>query len=155
MRFLGDVPKTSAGSTTISVPIRQVQQGLAAYFGPEAMAHSCGTGVCDGRWGPGTERVLDRAFDRFHPTGIYDVVGSSVHLPTGMAQWVQEQAAQWTPVVSTPAQQSGAEALDNTPLPYSSPRRRSTSNLWLGLGAAGAALGLGTLGYVAWKKRGR
>lgn len=136
-----------------SIPIRTLQRALAVQFGAAALARSCGAGECDGRWGPNTERALDRAYDLLGlTTEPFTVKGSAVLLPTQLARWAVTKAAEYVPRASStnvPPPEALAPEED-----YVSPRRRmSTSNVLLIAGGATAALGLGALGFVMWRKR--
>lgn len=137
-----------------AVPIRTVQQALAAQFGAASMAHSCDSGGCDGRWGAGTERMLDRAYDVIGVGGAasltYEVKGSMVVLPAVVARWVQTKAATYQP----PAAGVAPPPPTTPEVPYESPRRRRP-NIALIVGGSAAAVGVLALGFVLWKKRGK
>lgn len=138
-----------------ALPITMVQQALAAHFGATAMGHSCGPEGCDGRWGPGTERQLDRVFDLLnlsHSQAEFEVKGSMVVLPAAVARWVQQKVVDYRAPAATPPGVPQPAALPEEP--YESPHRRKT-NVWLIVGGVTAALGVGALGFVVWKKRGR
>lgn len=143
-----------------ALPIDVVQRAMAVHYGAAAMRHSCGTGVCDGRWGPGTERMLDQVFMLLHiPLDVtFEVKGSMVLLPNTVAAWVTTKAREYRPSSSAPAGTPDLEdAMIPAPLeePYVSERRRGGPNVWLIVGASTAAVGVLALGFVAWKKRGK
>lgn len=145
----------NAPGAPVMIPVMQLQQALTAHFGASAMAHSCDAGGCDGRWGPGTERQLDRVFDLLnlsHSQAEFEVKGSMVVLPAVVARWVQQKAVDYRAPAATPPGVPPPAALPEEP--YESPHRRKT-NVWLIVGGVTAALGVGALGFVVWKKRGR
>lgn len=155
-----EIPKTTltpvtepvAVATRGSLPVRTVQEGLAAHFGARAMAHSCGTGTCDGRWGPGTERQLDLAFDAMGLGMVtFEVKGGHVVMPMQAVTWLRQKAASYTPTATRPA--GAPPPADIVPEPYASPRRTGGMSPWIYVGGATAVVGLGALGYVMWRNR--
>lgn len=153
-------PRTTGANQT--VPISTLQQALTVQFGAAAMSHSCDSGGCDGRWGPGTERQLDRVFDLLNLSpsqAAFEVKGSMVVLSAAVAAWARAKATQYSAQPAAPpppgvpqAQPPQAPATEE---PYESPHRVRGPNVWLIVGGVTAALGVGALGFVVWKKRGR
>lgn len=153
--------QAAAGERAVNVEL--VQRAMLVHFGAQAMRHSCGATGCDGRWGPGTERLLDQVFELlgFGEEVTFAVKGDQVLLPGPVAAWVITKAGEYrthatsssvtipTPTLEEALVPEGAEE------PYTSPRRRSGATTWLIVGGVTAAVGVGALGFVLWKKKRR
>ncbi|MBK8246011.1 MAG: hypothetical protein IPK85_01200 [Gemmatimonadetes bacterium] len=148
----------NAPGAPVMIPVMQLQQALVAHFGIESMRHSCGAGTCDGRWGAGTERMLDRVFDLLglsHSEATYEVKGRSVLLPGPVATWVLVRSGSYLPTPNRDRDPEAPQDILPPEEPYESPYRVRGPNVWLIVGGVTAALGVGALGFVVWKKRGR